>query len=136
MRPEAAETDPEDRPPTSLDRLRESVAIRVRATSLRAMARQVGMSPTGLEKFIQGGTPYAAGRRKLFEWWGRERGKEGPAAALAALVGDLPAERREPALRALVEALRALYEAQGGCPPWLEALGRRWGSEGEAREGE
>ena len=48
-----------ERAVTSLERLRETVALRVQATSLRTVARQVGMSPTGLEKFLAGETPYS-----------------------------------------------------------------------------
>ncbi|HEX9939764.1 MAG TPA: hypothetical protein VGB15_21695, partial [Longimicrobium sp.] len=61
-----------ERPLTSLERLRETVRLRVEATSLRAVARQVGMSPSGLEKFLAGGTPYAGSRQKLQDWWERE----------------------------------------------------------------
>ncbi|HEX8361014.1 MAG TPA: hypothetical protein VF613_12945 [Longimicrobium sp.] len=111
----------------SIDRLRENVAIRVHATSLRAVARQVGMSPSGLEKFIAGGTPYSNTRRKLVEWWYREGTQshldlsaDGVAVALGTLVRDLPPDRRERTLRELMGTLRELYAAQGTeCPPWL-----------------
>ncbi|HEX8429848.1 MAG TPA: hypothetical protein VF625_01130 [Longimicrobium sp.] len=113
--------------PTSVDQLRESVAIRVHSTSLRAVARQVGMSPSGLEKFIAGGTPYTNTRRKLMEWWfaeGRhprsDLSADGVAVALGTLVRELPPERRERALHDLVGTLRELYQAQGApYPPWL-----------------
>jgi len=116
--------------PTSVDRLRESVAIRVHATSLRAVARQVGMSPSGLEKFIAGGMPYSATRRKLVEWWYREGthphmqlSADAVAVALGTLVGDLPPDRRERTLRELVETLRELYAAQDAPPPaWLAEM--------------
>jgi hypothetical protein len=111
----------------SIDRLRENVAIRVHATSLRSVARQVGMSPSGLEKFIAGGTPYSNTRRKLVEWWYREGTQshldlsaDGVAVALGTLVRDLPPERRERTLRELMGTLRELYAAQGdACPAWL-----------------
>jgi len=116
-----------DSPTTSVDKLRESVAIRVHATSLRSVARQVGMSPSGLEKFIAGGTPYSNTRRKLMEWWFAEGrhprsalSPDGLAVALGSLVRELPPERRERALHELVGILRELYEGQGApCPPWL-----------------
>lgn len=118
-------------PPTpSLDRLREAVGERVQATSLRAVARQVGMSPSGLHKFLSGGVPYQKSRRKLFEWLHREStgeaGREAAPAlegALESLVRDLPFERREAALAALVDTLRALYETHGGeAPAWIAEL--------------
>lgn len=123
-----------ERPSTSLERLRESVAIRVQATSLRAVARQVGMSPAGLEKFIAGGVPYARSRQKLHEWWVREGQRprsdvstEGVEIAMGALVRDLPPDYRGPAMKGLVRSLRGSYELQGGlCPPWLEELCERW----------
>jgi hypothetical protein len=113
--------------PTSIDNLRESVAIRVHATSLRAVARQVGMSPSGLEKFIAGGAPYSNTRRKLVEWWYREGTQspldlsaDGVAVALGTLVRDLPPDRRERTLRELVGTLRELYAEHGApCPEWL-----------------
>ncbi|MCA1791645.1 MAG: hypothetical protein LC667_17875, partial [Thioalkalivibrio sp.] len=82
-----------ERPQTTIDRLREAVTIRVQATSLRSVARQVGMSPSGLDKFLMGGMPYQKSRRKLFDWLHRERGNlgaehtvDGVAAAMASLV--------------------------------------------------
>src|SRR5215213_6701662 len=120
---------------TSLERLREMVTLRVEATSLRSVARQVGMSPSGLDKFLHGGTPYTKSRRKLFNWLHRERGHfrpelaaEGIAAALDSLVHDLPPERRDRAVVALLETLHGVYQ---GCvdtaPPWLAELSARVG---------
>jgi hypothetical protein len=122
-----------DRPQTSIDRLREAVTIRVQATSLRSVARQVGMSPSGLDKFLMGGMPYQKSRRKLFDWLHRERNNlgadltaDGIAAALGSLVRDLPPERRERALHALLETLRGLYEANTDhAPAWLGELTRK-----------
>ena len=116
--------------PTSIDNLRESVAIRVHASSLRAVARQVGMSPSGLEKFLAGGTPYTNTRRKLVEWWYREGTQppldlsaDGVAVALGTLVRDLPPDRRERTLRELVGTLRELYASHGTpCPSWLNEM--------------
>lgn len=130
------------RPPSptpSLDRLREAIDERVQATSLRAVARQVGMSPSGLQKFLAGGVPYQKSRRKLFEWLQRESTAAEPltpggvAGTLAELVSELPYERREPALEALVETLRSLYEThRGAAPEWLARLPpREEGDEGE-----
>lgn len=123
-----------ERAVTSLERLRESVAMRVQATSLRSVARQVGMSPSGLEKFLSGGTPYTRSRQKLQEWWTREghqprsdMSAEGMEVVMAALVRDLPPESRGPTMQRLVRSLRGLYETQSAvCPPWLEELSSRW----------
>lgn len=122
-----------DRPQTTIDRLREAVTIRVQATSLRSVARQVGMSPSGLDKFLSGGMPYQKSRRKLFDWLSRERGNlgaehtvDGVAAALASLVRDLPPDRREKALQSLLEALRSVYDTHTErAPVWLGELTRK-----------
>jgi hypothetical protein len=123
-----------ERPLTSLERLRETVALRVQATSLRAVARQVGMSPSGLEKFLSGGTPYSRSRQKLQEWWDREGSRprselspEGIEVAVGALVRDLPPEFRAEAVQRLVRALRDVYDEQGAAmPTWLDSLAGSW----------
>lgn len=121
------------RPPTptpSLDRLREAIQARVQESSLRAVSREVGMSPSGLQKFLAGGVPYQKSRRKLFEWLQRESAPDvdaptfpGVPRSLAELVRELPYERREAALTALVETLRTLYDTHGAAAPeWLARL--------------
>jgi hypothetical protein len=119
-----------DRPQTSISRLREAVTIRVQATSLRSVARQVGMSPSGLDKFLAGGMPYQKSRRKLFDWLHRERHNlgadltvDGIAAALGSLVRDLPPDRREQALLTLLGTLQELYATHTEtAPPWLAEI--------------
>ena len=103
-----------DRPQTTITRLREAVTIRVQATSLRSVARQVGMSPSGLDKFLSGAMPYQKSRRRLFDWLHRERDNlgadltvDGVAAALGSLVRDLPPDRRGRALDTLLQVLPA-----------------------------
>lgn len=123
-----------DRPLGNIERLREQVATRVQATSLRSVARQVGMSPTGLEKFLAGGTPYTRSRQKLQDWAERETGRpsndltlEGVEIAIGALVRDIPAEHRVDAIARLVRTLRGVYQAQGARPPeWLDQLAATW----------
>ncbi|HEX2208290.1 MAG TPA: hypothetical protein VHG93_11460 [Longimicrobium sp.] len=122
-----------DRPQTSITRLREAVTIRVQATSLRSVARQVGMSPSGLDKFLNGGMPYQKSRRKLFDWLNRERNNlgadltvDGIAAALGSLVRDLPPDRRERAIHALLDTLHVLYrEHAETAPNWLSEITQR-----------
>ena len=132
-----------DRPQTSIDRLREAVALRVQSTSLRAVARQVGMSPSGLHKFIAGGMPYTRSRRKLFRWLHRERrnlhadlSMDAVASAVACLLTDVPPQRQEGAMRDLVEALQGVYAAHtDDPPPWLAELSREAGA-GAPQSGE
>jgi hypothetical protein len=119
-----------DRPQTSITRLREAVTIRVQATSLRAVARQVGMSPSGLDKFLAGGMPYQKSRRKLFDWLHRERNNlgadltvDGIAAALGSLVRDLPPDTREHSINTLLGTLQDLYAMHTEtAPSWLAEI--------------
>jgi hypothetical protein len=128
-----------DHPQSTISRLREAVTIRVQATSLRSVARQVGMSPSGLDKFLNGGMPYQKSRRKLFDWLHRERENlgadltvDGVAAALGSLLRDLPPDRRERALHVLLDTLQALYDTHAETAPgWLAELTRR-AAEGSA----
>jgi len=122
-----------DQSVTSLERLRETVAPRVRATSLRTVAREMGMSPAALEAFLAGETPDAASRERLEAWWAREAATppdlsaEGVEVAIGALVRDLPAEHRVMAIRRVVAALRRVYREQGApAPAWLAGLAERW----------
>ena len=139
----------------SLKRLRETVKLRVQATSLRTVARQVGMSPSGLQKFLAGGTPYAGSRQKLQDWWERQGSRprpevssQGIEVAVGALVRDLPPEFRTEAIERLIRTLRDVYDEQHAeHPPWLDTLAAAWltgaGAEGrdvaddeeEARDG-
>ncbi|HEX6937969.1 MAG TPA: hypothetical protein VF158_01055 [Longimicrobiales bacterium] len=113
-----------------LDRLREAVAERVDAQSLRRVAREVGMSPTGLQKFLHGATPYSATRRKLERWYVREVASYGGApdaeslrAALHILGRDLPRGERERALADIVQRLETAYRDAGlAPPPWLAEI--------------
>lgn len=119
-----------DRALTSITRLREAVTIRVQATSLRSVARQVGMSPSGLDKFLAGGMPYQKSRRKLFDWLTREHSNLGAdltvdaiAASLGSLVRDLPPDRRARALDTLLATLRGLYDEHSETSPaWLAEI--------------
>lgn len=104
--------------------------------SLRGVAREVGMSPSGLQKFVDGSVPYLTTRRKLEQWFVREAARgEGEVesgvalAAVALLVRDLPSARRPRAVRQLVAGLEAAYDAEEEPrPSWLDALSRDTGA--------
>lgn len=115
-----------------VERLRDALAARVAAASLRQVAREVGMSPSGLQKFLGGARPYSATRRKLDQWYVRESARyeselsAGSAfAALRVLVHDLPPGPGERAVRHLVDALEASYGRAEVRPKWLVEL-RGW----------
>src|SRR3954465_7969632 len=89
----------------TVQHLREMAAARVDNTSLRGVAREIGMSPTGLKKFLLGTAPYAPTVRRLRKWDAHHAALptgdveyEDASAAIAVLTHDLPGEpRRETA---------------------------------------
>jgi len=116
-----------------LDRLRAAVEGEVAARSLRGVAREVGMSPSGLQKFRDGATPYASTRRKLEEWYLREAARRDPAgdvvpvlAALRILTSGLPAPQRARTAAAIVDQVEKAYRSQRlPSPPWVAEVRAR-----------
>jgi len=107
----------------SVDTLRRAVAGSVSATSLRQVAREVGMSPTGLRKFLSGASPYSATRRKLEHWYVRHgRGPDVHSAlsALEVLVQDLPPADRIQAMEGILDVL--VQSVSGKLPNWIKHL--------------
>lgn len=117
----------------SLRKLRDALAVRVEVVSLRQAAREVGMSPTGLHKFLSGASPYSATRRKLERWYVREAaarwGHISVAEALAALrvlLQDLAPASRRTAAETILAALDDAYrDAARRGPSWLPELRER-----------
>lgn len=109
-----------------LERVREMLALRAEETSLRQVAREVGMSPSGLQKLLDGAQPYSATSRKLARWYVRESGHYGgelsagsAAAALSVLLQDLSPAARDTGRRRLLDLLEDLYPSP---PEWLVEL--------------
>jgi hypothetical protein len=111
--------------------LRRALRHEVGAASLRRVSRQVGMSPTGLRKFLDGARPYSATRRRLERWYllhgpGRPEGEmrgEAALAVLRVLVQDLAPPRHRPSLERLAAALGEAYDTAGvERPRWLGEL--------------
>jgi hypothetical protein len=110
--------------------LREMAAARVERTSLRGVAREVGMSPTGLKKFLMGTAPYSPTVRRLRRWFLQYAAL--PAAgithqhaesALVVLTHDLAPDARRDASVCLLECLSRAYEASGRAQPaWIVDL--------------
>lgn len=112
-----------------LDRIRALLTLRVEGASLRQVARDVGMSPSGLQKLLDGSEPYTPTRRKLERWYVRESGRaygvldtETAAAAIELLLQDLPLHARPTAADRVRALLDELYSAIGKRPRWLDHL--------------
>ncbi len=104
--------------------LREAVERQVSERSLRHAARQVGMSPTGLQKFLAGSAPSDATCRKL-ERWAFEKAAAGEPptaetalAVLRLLAGALPPRLHPEAVVRLLAVLECAF-ADGARPAWL-----------------
>jgi hypothetical protein len=77
----------------SLRTLRDAVRRRVEQTSIRAVAEEIGMSPSGLHVLLRGSRPHGATREKLVRWYVEQReAPEGRAEAVS--TGDVDAALR------------------------------------------
>jgi hypothetical protein len=140
--PEATPLSPE----SAINQIRAAVSAKVHQTTLRAVSRAVGLSPSGLSHFIDGANPNPGTIRKLRTWYRRYGTlpmSVTPAEATASvltLCGDLPTERQPVVSVQLLDVLRAAYgDAE---PEWLagleeavsEILGRSGGREDDAQQ--
>ena len=122
--------NPTDPRSTTIRHMRETAAARVENTSLRSVAREVGMSPSGLKKFLDGAAPYTPTLRRLRQWYlqyGAVRLGQVEAAdassALAVLLHDLSPDARRGLARSILEQLARAYEASGKpVPAWLPEM--------------
>ncbi len=116
--------------------LRETAAARVENTSLRSVAREIGMSPTGLKKFLQGTAPYSPTLRRLRNWYVRYAAAQPSGveladadAAVAVLVHDLGVRsRRWTALQVLDAVGNGYAHNDKPTPAWLSELRTRYGA--------
>ncbi|HYH82354.1 MAG TPA: hypothetical protein VEX86_21360 [Longimicrobium sp.] len=111
-----------------VEAIREAARLATEATSLRAVARAVGMSPVGLKHFLDGRRPYTATLRRLTIWFiahGAEGGasEEHIRAAVGMLLEGLPEAGRERGAQALLEVVERMHRQAGTQPPaWLAIL--------------
>ena len=120
---------PEPREQT-VQHLREMAAARVESTSLRGVAREIGMSPTGLKKFLNGTAPYSPTLRRLRKWYvhhaalpAGEVAYDDACAALAVLTHDLPGNPRRETAGCVLDCLGRGYDAAGRTHPrWIAEL--------------
>jgi hypothetical protein len=81
--------------------LRSAATARVESTSLRATAREIHMSPSGLQKFLRGAEPYGPTILRLRAWYGDDATERAQDEAIAALLAFMPAQRRTAAEAAM-----------------------------------
>jgi hypothetical protein len=108
--------------------LRAQLLERINSTSLHSVARAVEMSPSALDRFTSGG-PLPNSRRSKLSRWLRETERTADERTTACLrsvmelVADMPDGRKMPAVRAVLEALRAEFKpGVAGVPLWLARL--------------
>jgi hypothetical protein len=128
-------TDPRHNRDATVQHLRDMAAARVESTSLRGVAREIGMSPTGLKKFLLGTAPYSPTLRRLRKWYLQhaalptgEVSYHDASAALVVLIHDLQPEPRREASDCLLDCLERAYDASGRSRPrWLADLRGEYG---------
>ena len=112
-------------PEIDIAEVRELANRRADATSVRQVAREIGMRHTSLEKFLAGSEPYAKTLIPLCEWYLRVTNSR-PATAnhqdtvvvdaeghLDALLVDLRGEARTEARMRIATALAQAYRRMG-----------------------
>ncbi|HEX8905830.1 MAG TPA: hypothetical protein VF771_13350 [Longimicrobiaceae bacterium] len=120
----------------TVQHLREMAAARVENTSLRGVAREIGMSPTGLKKFLMGTAPYAPTLRRLRKWYLQYAALPAPevsyhhaSAALVVLTHDLAPDPRRETSDCVLDCLARGYEASGRSRPrWVAELRAEYGA--------
>lgn len=96
-------------------RLRAAVALRIRRSSRRRVAAEIGLSPRGLWKFLEGSRPHPKTRLKLERWYREviasrtDQDELSSAEALHVLVGGISPEHYSEALAQLVDFVTGLY---------------------------
>jgi hypothetical protein len=124
-------------PDIDINEVRRYLNGRANSSSVREMARRIGIGNTSLDKFLNGSEPYARNRAKICEWYLREHGvhpvKEeagvdsevpapGPENHLDAILRDLRGEARNEARLKITSALAQGYRRMGLLEPvWLSS---------------
>jgi hypothetical protein len=118
---------PDGRAP--IEAIRHAAKLAVEADSLRSVAKQVRMSPTGLRQFLNGRAPYSATLRKLTAWFVKYQDARGgfdpgvARAAVSVLLEAIPEPERGGAAAELLEFAAELHRRRKvATPPWMDAL--------------
>jgi hypothetical protein len=116
----------------ALSALRRELGADVGSGTLRHVAREVGMSPTGLHRFLAGSTPTIPTARRLDRYVtgrGRPLRTHSAMAVLRTLVHDLPPARQPAGIGLLLDRVEAAFaEAAVPRPQWLAELRPRRGA--------
>jgi hypothetical protein len=113
-----------------LDAIRREAGLARDASSLRAVAREVDITPMGLRGFLMnGGKPQARTVRKLNSWYVRRmstrppEGEEEARAALTILAGFYPQAERSRVVNGFLDSMEREFRESGMQPPaWLAKL--------------
>jgi len=113
---------------SELDRIRDALRLAIERGTLRFVAAQVRMSPTGLQQFVDGTKPYGKTREKVRAWYYREAGMNTwtPDEAMRFLrrfVGTVPEPDR--GVARLLDSVESVYREQGMfAPDWVGRVRR------------
>lgn len=111
-----------------VEAIREAARMAVSQSSLRAVARAVGLSPMGLRNFLDGTQPYRATLRKLTIWYVRHGAQGGAGtdvirSAMSLMLEGLPEDSRGAAEQALLAVVEQMHHRARTHPPgWLATL--------------
>ncbi|WP_420129605.1 hypothetical protein [Longimicrobium sp.] len=117
-----------------IPQMREAVMERVERTSLRTAAREIGMSPSGLKKFLDGNMPYTKTIHRLRRWYlahaaeaREELTDEEAFAALRVLVHDLPPGMQAQTVEGMLHCMEQSYtRSRRDIPPWIAEMRARY----------
>jgi hypothetical protein len=121
-----------------LDAIRREAELARDASSLRAVAREVGVTPMGLRGFLMdAGKPQARTVRKLNLWYARRmatrlpEGEDEARTALTILAAYFPERARRARLTDLLDSMERGFRDEGmQTPAWLDTLRREVESDG------
>ena len=108
------------------ERFRAALRQVIARSTLRAVARDVGMSPSGLQNFLDGTNPYGKTRERLRLWYFREAGfssfpVEDAAYILRRLVATLPTP--DQGVAGVLDAVDTAYQREGmHAPEWVRLV--------------
>ena len=113
------------------ERFRHAVREAIAFSPLRAVAKDVGMSPSGLQKFLEGTKPYGKTKERLRFWYFRQAGfssyaVEDAAYILRRLVGTLPTP--DYGVAGVLDAVDTAYQRPGmHAPEWVRLVRHEFG---------